>query len=128
MLHTFGQDGIFPIVLYAYGNSPLCVDTAYDTIRVYLPLVVDIPNIFTPENNSINEEWGVKINTPATIDVQIFNRWGEVVLNKKQEATTPGFIALWDGAKHVGGVYYYVIRINTDFEKVEYRGNITIVK
>ena len=128
VVHTFGQDGIYPIVLYAYGNSPLCVDTAYDTIRVYLPLVVDIPNIFTPNDNSVNEQWGVKINVPAKIDVQIFNRWGEIILNNKQDATAPGFIALWDGAKHVGGVYYYVVVVETLFEKEFFRGNITLIK
>lgn len=128
VVYTFGQDGIYPIVLYAYGNSPLCVDTAYDTIRVYLPLVVDIPNIFTPNDNSVNEQWGIKINVPAKIDVQIFNRWGEIILNNKQEATAPGFIALWDGGKHVGGVYYYVVVVETLFEKEFFRGNITLIK
>lgn len=125
---TFQQDGIYPVMLIAYGNSQLCADTAYDTIYVYLPIEVEIPNIFTPNLDQNNDQWGIKINVPAEVDLQIFNRWGEVVLHKKEDISAPGFIPLWDGAKHVGGVYYYVIRVQTDFEKKEFKGNITLVR
>ena len=126
--HIFQQDGIYPVMLIAYGNSILCADTAYDTIYVYLPIEVEIPNVFTPNSDQNNDQWGIKINVPAEVDLQIFNRWGEVVLNKKEEITAPGFVPLWDGGEHVGGVYYYVIRVRTDFEKKEFKGNITLVR
>jgi len=126
--HIFQQDGIYPVMLIAYGNSILCADTAYDTIYVYLPIEVEIPNIFTPNSDQNNDQWGIKINVPAEVDLQIFNRWGEVVLHKKEDITAPGFVPLWDGAKHSGGVYYYVIRVQTDFEKKEFKGNLTLVR
>ncbi len=126
--HIFQQDGIYPVMLIAYGNSILCADTAYDTIYVYLPIEVEIPNIFTPNSDQNNDQWGIKINVLAEADVQIFNRWGEVVLHKKEDITAPGFIPLWDGGEHVGGVYYYVLRLKTDFEKKEFKGNITLVR
>ncbi len=126
--HIFQQDGIYPVMLIAYGYSILCADTAYDTIYVYLPIEVEIPNIFTPNSDQNNDQWGIKINVPAEADVQIFNRWGEIIVNRKEEVLSPGFIPLWDGGEHVGGVYYYVIRVRTDFEKKEFKGNITLVR
>ncbi len=105
-----------------------CADTAYDTIYVYLPIEVEVPNIFTPSSDQNNDTWGIKINVPANVDIQLFNRWGEVVLHKKEDITSPGFIPLWDGGKHVGGVYYYVLRLKADFEKKEFKGNLTLVR
>ena len=33
----------------------------------------------------------------------------KIVLHKKEAITAPGFIPIWDGAEHVGGVYYYAL-------------------
>ena len=95
---------------------------------MYLPIEVEIPNIFTPNNDQNNDQWGIKINVPAEVDLQIFNRWGEVVLHKKEEITAPGFVPLWDGGKHVGEVYYYVVELSTSFEKRRISGHVTLVR
>ncbi len=90
-------------------TSSGCADTAQDTIYVYLSIEVEIPNIFTPNSEQKNDTWGIKINVPASVDIQIFNRRGEIVLHKKEAITAPGFIPIWDGGEHVGGVYYYAL-------------------
>lgn len=65
---------------------------------------------------------------PASVDIQIFNRSEEIVLHKKEAITAPGFIPIWDGGEHVGGVYYYAEELYTPFEKKRISGHVTLVR
>ncbi|MFZ1657292.1 MAG: gliding motility-associated C-terminal domain-containing protein [Flavobacteriales bacterium] len=71
-----------------------------------------LPNVFSPNGDRVNDHFipfpyrGVK-----EIDLQVFNRWGQVVFTTKDPAI------LWDGTLNNGGepvpdgVYYYVCTV-----------------
>ncbi|MGQ0830011.1 MAG: gliding motility-associated C-terminal domain-containing protein [Bacteroidota bacterium] len=71
-----------------------------------------IPNVFTPNNDQINDTWYVKISGNVKIfDCFIYDRWGI----KVYESNMP--YKDWDGRMTNGircssGVYYYIIQIN----------------
>ncbi len=85
-----------------------------------------IPNVFTPNADSINDVWRFSLGKGNTLnDIAIFNRWGNVIYQK--ENTLAQSIVWWDGRTNSGeetssGVYYYVLRY-TDANGEEHRKN-----
>lgn len=108
-------------------NSIGCTNTAYTLING--PVILYIPNAFTPNNDGLNDVFRVYGNGIVKFSIQIFNRWGEVVYESDD------INAVWDGS-HKGGDYYgqneiynYVVSVkgfNTDaFERV---GHISLMR
>lgn len=84
-------------------------------------------NTISPNGDDINDVWMVKgiLNFPNN-DVQIFNRWGELIYEKN------GYSNDWGGTTTGGknlpaGAYYYVINYN-DEENNTLSGSITIIR
>ncbi|MEZ4890975.1 MAG: gliding motility-associated C-terminal domain-containing protein [Crocinitomicaceae bacterium] len=90
----------------AWQNDNACADTAYATVNVYDSLIVHVPNVFTPNNDGVNDSFGINTNLPIHAQLNILNRWGEVVYNF-QGNLTPGFNPLW--STPADGVYFMVI-------------------
>jgi len=85
----------------------------------------DIPNIFTPNGDGIDDTWDFNLADvyPHAI-VVVFNRWGEVVFKSDQ-----GYNIKWDGKLNgkdlpIDG-YQYVI---TDNDKAITKGTVTIMR
>lgn len=79
-------------------TTPLgCRDSAYTLVEG--PVIVYIPNAFTPNNDGINDAFQVVISDVVYYEINIFNRWGEEVFysNDPDEA--------WIGNVK-GGDYY----------------------
>jgi gliding motility-associated-like protein len=100
-----------------------CPDTVRTTVIVIYDL--DIPNIFSPNNDGINDTWVIghltdfKNNT-----VDIFNRYGQMVFHSL------GYANPWDG-KFNGeslpiGTYYYII--NPHFGNKIFSGSVTLIR
>jgi|GEM_PF-1833453 len=85
-----------------------------------------IPNVFTPNNDNINDEWVLK-NLPSETHIKIYNRWGIVVVGEDAISVQGSY--KWDGRTTAGlesndGVYYYII---TSEEKT-YRGFLQLIR
>lgn len=79
-------------------TNPLgCRDSAYTLVEG--PVILYIPNAFTPNNDGINDAFQVVISDVVYYEINIFNRWGEEVFysNDPDEA--------WIGNVK-GGDYY----------------------
>lgn len=67
-----------------------------------------IPNVFTPNNDGINDFWTLPyFHTLTTL--QIFNQWGKKVNDLE---ISPKEIYKWDGGDCNSGVYYYIITVS----------------
>lgn len=119
--YSFDSSGIYTVTLIAYNNLPQCADTFSLQIVVYDSLMVQIPNVFTPNNDGVNDVFSIKVEGAKEIKCTIINRWGNRILNYEQEiSNSPTTIHLWDGhatsgEKVADGVYYYVIEL-TDIQ------------
>lgn len=80
-----------------------------------LPIVLEIPNVFSPNGDGINDLFVPKVKNLSNWKCSIYNRWGEKVfeINEKTMA--------WEGANASDGVYYYVFEGQN--EQKEYKEN-----
>ena len=101
-----------------------CVDTVSQRVIVSKPLI--IPNVFSPNGDAVNDTWVIdNINTYPRNTVQIFNRYGQLVLS-----SSPGSYKPWDG-KYNGkdlpiGVYYYMILPDSNMQPIT--GSLTLLR
>jgi gliding motility-associated-like protein len=66
--------------------------------------VYDLPNIFTPNNDGINDNW--ELNSSSEGRLTIVNRWGNIIMDQT------GHEFKWDGENSSDGIYYYTFRSN----------------
>lgn len=125
-VHTFDGLSDYTVSLQVT-NAIGCTNTAYTLIQG--PIILYVPNAFTPNNDGINDVFRVNGNGIMRYNIKIFNRWGEKVFESDD------IDEVWDGS-HVGGEYYvpnaiytYVIEVkgfDTDaFERV---GHISVMR
>jgi gliding motility-associated-like protein len=110
----------------------------YDTICKVIPPVarlINIPNVFTPNNDGFNDAFDIEIVGQTLYDLKIYNRWGAKVYESTKDGKENDGIN-WngktnnDGAENVEGVYFYVFKYKfnpTDSEK-SVNGSITLIR
>lgn len=107
-IYTYNEPGTFYVTLFTYNG--VCVDTTTDTIVITGPSTITIPNVFTPNDDGLNDLFHVECVGIDTIDVKIFNRWGELV------GWYNGKNGWWDGYSVLAGLkvsegsYYYLVK------------------
>ena len=89
-------------------NSTLGCGVSSDEVIVKVFDKLQIPNVFTPNGDGINDKWEIELLDLYTeCKVEIFNRYGQVVFHSM------GYDKPWNGTyqnKPVpAGTYYYVI-------------------
>jgi gliding motility-associated-like protein len=70
-----------------------------------LSIVLELPNVFTPNGDEVNDFYIVKANNLVALEVTILNRWGNLV------SQFDGLMYYWDGKAQNGnmcsdGVYF----------------------
>lgn len=101
----------------------LCSDTANGIVQIipFLPLSYDMPNVFTPNNDDDNAVFLLNPNNAKEIELQIFNRWGNLVFESSGDPAA----AQWDGTnKNTGvpcveGTYFYKFTITGQQDESE---------
>jgi gliding motility-associated-like protein len=99
-----------------------------------------IPNIFTPNNDGINDEWSLpSVYGACQINAEIRNRWGKRVA-WRQISNPLGYtgetVSIWDGRKinskgkrlgpasASGSPYYYILNLKNCVETKDYTGYV----
>jgi len=137
-IFTFQDTGVYEITLIAT-NALGCTDTAKQTIHVLEELQVLIPNVFTPNNDGINDWFGITANVSVPASVVILNRWGNVVFEKDFVTDAGNFQELWNGTSTSSvttpssltvpdGVYFYRVALEGEGWREEFTGFVTVKK
>lgn len=100
--------------------------SAKATVKVVVLKDIFIPNVFSPNGDSKNDEWVIRNIADYTgTKIQIFNRYGQKVFQHDN------FIAPWDGTLNGKplpvGTYYYILEL-ANKSKTKYKGSITILR
>jgi len=89
---------------------------------------LDIPNVFTPNGDGVNDLFVVDNHGMGTLNMLIFNRWGAKVYEWNATQTAWDGTAL-DGEDVADGVYFYILTAKgEDGHPYEERGNITLIR
>lgn len=104
--HKFNAAGTYTVTLTVQNITTLASDASSQSVTV--GDVFNVPNVFSPDGDGINDLFIAQSNGVTPLTITIFNRAGSVVY--KQTAPT----IAWDGRSPSGdrvkpGVYYYVI-------------------
>jgi gliding motility-associated-like protein len=107
ILHTYKTAGTYTVTLNVSDITAPAITSTFSA-NVFITDAFDVPNVFTPDGDGINDQFIVQSNGVTPITITIFNRAGTVVF--KNTAPT----VIWDGRTPSGdrarpGVYYYVI-------------------
>jgi len=107
----YGDKQITLIQKIAYN----CVVSVTKTVKV--ESILKAPNIFTPNNDGINDYFEIKTDGINTYTLFIFNRYGEIVYSITSKRP------YWDGRTATGieminGIYYYILENTTNSSEV----------
>ena len=84
-----------------------------------------MPNVFTPDGDGVNDSFGPVIQGAGTeiVDFKIYNRWGNLVHDDKMP---------WDGEvegnPHPSDVLVYFLRIETKDGVEEVKGDVSLIR
>jgi gliding motility-associated-like protein len=107
----------------------LIISNGQDTLRTWQTIHVEkdcplfIPNIFTPNNDHVNDEFKIR-ELPNQFNLQVFNRWGNLVFKSSDPSE------IWNGENENGklvsaGTYYYILQLTA--ENKEMKGWVEVV-
>jgi gliding motility-associated-like protein len=124
---NYSLPGTYIVQLVA-GNG-FCVVT--DTLHiVVVPLpdpIVYIPNVFTPNGDGSNDTFTIDTDFAESIEIQIFNRWGNVV--KEINGLNETWNGMVDSNEASDGVYFFKYTVTgINGEVLNGHGNVTLIR
>jgi gliding motility-associated-like protein len=125
---TYTAAGTYSVILMVRKGS--CIDTAIRIINVELPSKLEIPNVFTPNGDKVNDIFRLRASSLKEISIIIYDRWG----NKVYDVTSDTGNFAWDGKNQYGkecseGTYFYIIKASgKDGQEYDMKGNVSLYK
>lgn len=124
--HTYKRSGSYSVCLVAM-NKEGCTDTVCKPLLADVQPLADIPNAFSPNGDGKNDVLYVRGYGIETMNLRIYNRWGEKVFESNDVDYG------WDGT--AGGkpqeieAYAFVLNVTfTDGTTFNKKGNITLLR
>lgn len=104
-----------------------CVQTDSIGLGDLCPGIVDVPNVFTPGGDGLNDEFCLDLINIVEFEFTIYNRWGQEVFYSMNETTC------WNGEVQgidaPSGTYFYVLRTLDGMEETaSFRGSLTLIR
>jgi gliding motility-associated-like protein len=114
---TFIDPGTYPITLIVTASDG-CTDTL--TINfVIQPQDIEVPNVFTPNNDGINDALVFENVQYYSNHLVVYNRWGQIVHE------TNNYRNNWRATDVPDGTYYFILNLENG---KEYAGHVTILR
>jgi gliding motility-associated-like protein len=128
--YTYKDTGRYTVRLIA-SNKNGCKDTMTKEKYIYIQpeLIVFVPNVFTPNGlgTEYNERFMVQVSAYSTYQIDIYNRWGELMYEGKDPKE--GWDGKYKGQAAEEGVYVYVIKASDlNGKQYKYNGTVTILR
>jgi gliding motility-associated-like protein len=120
--HFFQKTGTYYVSIFAEDTFG-CKTNKVLGPYVVTNLPIEIPNVFTPNGDGVNDVWQITYWGYEPVSIEVFDRNGQKVFSANNSLTG------WDGSNLRGepappGLYYYRIQIGQQ----EYRGTITLLR
>jgi gliding motility-associated-like protein len=125
---TYTAAGTYSVLLSVTKGN--CKGTKIKIITVEVPSKLEVPNVFTPNNDKVNDVFRLIAASLDEINATIFDRWG----NKVYEVVSGTGNIGWDGKNMFGkecpsGTYFYMIKATgKDGQEYDLKGNVTLFR
>ena len=112
-------------------NVSGCADTTSECVTIANDATIFIPNVFTPNNDGVNDIFYFKTTSVKDLTCTIYDRWG---LKIAEWTVNDNATSGWDGRSTSGieatdGVYFFIMKANTVNNKViEEKGFVQLLK
>ena len=120
--HVYSEEGEFFVTLSAWSAEGCKSQIVHGPFIVLAPDLF-IPNVFSPNDDGLNDFFLPQYTGSQPYVLQIFDRWGVQHFNTNSK-TMPWNGKTVDGDPLPEGVFFYVLKVG---EK-EYTGNVTLVR
>ena len=105
--------------------------TGSDTVNVSNDCYLDVPNVFTPNGDGLNDYFlprQLLSKGLASFSMEIYNRWGQVIFTTSS-IDGRGWDGRFNDTPQPEGVYVYVIDATfIDGQKEHHQGNVTLLR
>lgn len=109
---------------------------SYDTVVIDVKncqSYINVPQAFTPNGDGNNDFFTLFGNNIASMELRIYNRWGELVYNTTDVGELNDLGKGWDGTykgkeQNAGTFVYYLIARDIYQKTTEKKGNITLIR
>jgi gliding motility-associated-like protein len=119
-IHIYYYPGNYEVKVISKNKVAGCLDSFSFSFQIMEASLENIPNVFTPNQDNINDVWIVKGKSIKYFRIIVYDRWGKVVFKKEQDNNTSKELVEWDGTlykekggpnsiKVPSGVYFYII-------------------
>jgi gliding motility-associated-like protein len=129
--HIYESSGDKKIRLF-YTDLNGC-DTVYERLLTVKVAELEIPNVFTPNNDGHNDTFEVLLKgEDKTKDYReaylgnefaVYDRWGRRVFKKDNYQSED-----WDGGNLSDGTYYFILKCTSQWGTDVFRGSVTILR
>ncbi len=126
--HTYSAVGTYTVSLIAFGAKG-CNDTVSSPLIIADTVLLTMPNIFTPNNDGINDVFAPNAHGMKSLSCTIYDRWGIKVITLDNDN-----VSYWDGYTTSGvacteGTYFYTLTA-TDLNTKSYnlKGFFQLIK
>ena len=124
VVSTYAASTTYTLTI-TYNGHCIVSNTAIVNITGELP--VFIPDVFTPNGDGNNDVFYVYGTNIMTVDLKVFNRWGELVFEGHNQFD--GWDGRYKGEPQPLGVYIYEANIRSlDGQTVFRKGSVTLVR
>jgi len=125
-VHQYNKTGIYKVCLTAY-NTSSCPSTVCKQTPTEVHPLIGLPTAFSPNGDGENEILYVRGAAIKTLDLKIFNRWGQLVFETTTQ--THGWDGTFNGEKQPVEAYAYVLNATfIDGTSKVMKGNITLLR
>ena len=128
--HDYGKDtGIFNVCLIVT-NPHGCKDTVCEDIHAEYSEFASLYNIFTPNEDGLNDDFGMSMVNADKYRLLIYNRWGELVFMSDDMLERWNGTYMNSGDPLPEGEYFYVFtyRFNCSTKEYESHGMVELVR
>ncbi len=125
-VHQYTKTGIFKACLTAY-NSSNCPSVLCREVSSDIEPLVGLPSGFSPNKDGENDILYVRGAAIQTMDLKIFNRWGQLVFETNSQSI--GWDGTFNGQPQPMDAYAYVLNVTfIDSSTKTLKGSITLLR
>ncbi|WP_317897388.1 gliding motility-associated C-terminal domain-containing protein [Aurantibacillus circumpalustris] len=124
----YNSPGSYLVTMYVTKGS--CMDTASARIYVDIPSSLEIPNVFTPNGDNVNDLFFLKSSNLSKISMLIYDRWGHIIFNSDSETGNIEWNGKYQSGKDAAeGVYFYILKATgRDGSEYDKKGSVSLFR